>query len=296
MELKNYRLFVQLLESVMLEDSTAIAMLGSRRGGNEVAKYLHASKQLAHNQQFKQVEKILWNDLKDMYQGGWVLIKGSKSSGAIRASSNGYESVAYSPESRQIETFKNDRGGNILDFLKARIGRLEFFYVGADTGEVPKKKDIRQTQKAGMAGASASIDTIVTKFKPVWLKSIDAAEADIKGMITTMIKNNAYDKAEKKLNRLKTLRRISDELQAGELPASSNDMTMIQNNVRSALYMAAAHHYPDLTGEITRSRYSGLLDVQNSAGPDQILKDISSGNTKTLGTVLGFFKRNLITG
>ncbi len=121
-----------------------------------------------------------------------------------------------------------------------------------------------------------------------------AAEADVKGMISTMIKNDAYEKAERKLNILKSLQRAAESMEAGELDSAPE---WLQKAVGSAIVMAASHHYPEETGEISRGRYgSSGLQATHSEGPKKLLQDISGGDTAKLGTVLGFFKRNLITG
>jgi hypothetical protein len=59
--------------------------------------------------------------------------------------------------------------------------------------------------------------------------------------------------------------------------------------------MAASHYYPEQTGNISKD-YGGSYTAQNNEGPRQLLQDISQGDTKKLGTVLGFFKRALISG
>ena len=59
--------------------------------------------------------------------------------------------------------------------------------------------------------------------------------------------------------------------------------------------MAAAHYYPDTTGDITKS-YSRNYASAHQEGPQQLLKDISEGDTSKLGTILSFFKRALISG
>ena len=60
--------------------------------------------------------------------------------------------------------------------------------------------------------------------------------------------------------------------------------------------MAASNYYPETTGNIERSRYGGGLSAQFPEGPKQLLQDIANGDTAKLGTVLGFFKRSLISG
>jgi hypothetical protein len=292
---QHYQLFSQLFESFLEEDSTAIGMIGSLPGGKAVAQKLHKDMGLSHDQQFQPVDKISWSQLKDMYKGAWVLIKGAKGAGAIRAK-NGYESIAVNAETGEVETFRDDRGGNNLDFLKRNIGKLVGFYVGKETGNAAQKKRERESNKAPEGPQRVDQETLVKKFKPLWLRSIQAAEADIKGMIATMIKNGAYEKAERKLNILKSLQRASDALETGTL---EDTPSWLRVSVANAILMAASHHYPEETGEIQRSRYGGRggeLSATGYEGPRQLLQDISNGDTAKLGTILGFFKRNLITG
>lgn len=295
MRTEHYQLFADLFESFIKEDSSAIGMIGNLQGGRAVAQKLHKDMGLAHDQEFKEIPKIAWSDLKDMYKGGWVLIKGSKGAGAIRARGGNYESLAVDPASGEVQTFRDSRGGNNLDFLKNHIGKLTAFYVGKDTGKTGELQRKRRDNKDATGPSLVSQETLVKKFKPLWLKSMRAAEADVKGMITTMIKNDAYEKAERKLSILKSLQRAADAIETGELDSAPE---WLQKAVGSAVVMAASHHYPEETGEIQRSRYggSGSLQANNPEGPKKLLQDIANGDTAKLGTILGFFKRNLITG
>lgn len=283
-----------MFESFIQEDSSAISMIGNLTGGKAVAQKLHKDMGLAHDQQFSPVDKISWSQLKDMYKGGWVLIKGAKGAGAIRARSGNYESVAVNPETGAVDVFQDSRGGNNLEFLKSHIGKLMGYYVGKDTGKTADLKRKRDSYKADAGPKKIDQEIIVKKFKPLWLRSMKAAEADVKGMITTMIKNDAYEKAERKLSILKNLQRASEAMESGELDSAPD---WLQGAVSKAIMMAASHHYPDETGELQRSRWgSGGLTAANPAGPAKLLQDIANGDTPKLGTILGFFKRNLITG
>jgi hypothetical protein len=105
-----------------------------------------------------------------------------------------------------------------------------------------------------------------------------------------MIKNDAFEKAKKKLSQLEQLESGIDQLEQG-----SGTPDFIENSVNLGILMAAHHYYPDTTGEIRKS-YGRNYSSNNSEGPDQLLKDIASGDTKKLGTVLAFFKRSLISG
>lgn len=291
MKANNYQLFAQLCES-LTEASTSMDLIKGMAGGDAVIRKLHKEMGLSHNQEYNSIEKISWSELKDTYKGKWVILRGTTGVGAIKAVSGGYKAVASN--GGEVQTFSNDRGGNILDFLKGIIGKTTKMFTGSDTGSV---KDIRKNRADQQAGSSAKPEvsqaTLLKKFKPLWLKAIRAAQADVKGMVANMIKNDAFEKAKVKLNLLAKLDDAADMLETG----SSDTPGSLNSAISAAVTLAAGHHYPDLTGEISRGRYgdSGLI-AANGQGVRQLLQDIANGDQKKLGTVLGFFKRTLITG
>jgi len=288
MRQESYKIFAQLLEGYVDEASTSLDLISGNPGGKEVIVKLHKEMRLAHDQDYRQVDKISWSDLKGSYQGAWVIIKGAKGTGAIKARGDSYEAVASSGgETRSV---KDSRGGNILDFLKGEIGKLQKFYVGKGTRTVDDKKKKRSDAQANPAG-EVTVDTLTKKFKPLWVRAITAAIADIKGHIANQIKNDAFDKAEKKLSQVKTLQNAIDSLEAGDSDVPGS----VSQAINTAVLMAASHHYPEQTGNITRG-YSRGFNAERSEGPSQLLKDIAAGDQKKLGTVLGFFKRTLISG
>lgn len=291
MTANNYQLFAQLCESIT-EASSSMDLIKGMPGGNAVVQYLHKEMGLSHAQEYNPIDKISWNELKDSYKGKWVIMRGTTGVGAIKAVSGGYKAVASN--GGEVQRFSNDRGGNILDFLKGVIGKTTKMFTGADTGAVKTLQKTRAGNKGG-AGPAPMLDqqALLKKFKPLWLKSIRAAQADVKGMITNMIKNDAFEKAKVKLNLLSRLDDAIEMIETGneDTPSSVNAA------ISSAVTLAAGHHYPDQTGDINRGRYgdSGLVP-QSREGIQMLLKDISNGDQKKLGTVLGFFKRTLITG
>ena len=293
---ESYQVFAQLLETFLPESSTAMAVMGSVPGGRELIKTLHRDYSLAHDQRYDEVEKISWSDLKGNRYGAWVLIKGSKSAGAIRAEQSGsYQSAAFDPNTNAVDFFSDDRGGNNIDWLKNKIGKLRSFYIGISTGDL-KQKQMQRTQRATQQAASeVNHDTLVNKFRPLWLRTMTAAEADIKGMIAVMIKNSAYEKAQRKMEYAKKLSEAIESLETGTL---SETPSFLKSAVNLAVMMAAAHYYPEKTGEITRDRgYSRTTySSQFSDGPRLLLRNIASGDTSKLGTVLAFFKRSLVAG
>ena len=288
MQAKSYQIFAQLLEGYVDEASTSLSLISGNPGGNEVITKLHKEMKLAHDQDYRQVDKISWSELKDSYRGAWVIIQGAKGTGAIRARSGNYEAVAST--GGEVRVVKDGRGGNVLDFLKGEIGKLQKFYVGKNTSAVDDKQRKRQDSQSGMS-QEINQETLMKKFKPLWARAITAAVADIKGHIANQIKNDAFEKAKKKLSQVESLQNALESLESG----SSDVPGSVKSAINIAVLMAASHHYPDQTGTIGRG-YGSNYSAQHSEGTQQLLKDISAGDQKKLGTVLGFFKRALITG
>jgi hypothetical protein len=295
MKLENYRLFAQLCEGLITEVSSSLSIVQQNPGGDAVIKQLHTKSGLGHDQTYSLVPKISWSDLKDSYKGAWVIIIGSTGTGAIKATggnTGNYEAIASN--GGEVASANDSRGGNILDFLKSNIGTLKQYYVGKNTSKVADVKRTRAGQQANVGGKSMTTDTLVKKFKPLWAKAINQAIPDIKGMAITMIKNDAFEKAEKKLALAKSLESAANSIEAGEEDIPS----IIKSAVAMAVTMSASHYYPDKTGEITRAgRYgSSGSSPASYEGTTQLLADITAGDTQKLGTILAFFKRNLISG
>lgn len=292
-----HKIFAKLCEAYVTEVSSALDLVRGQPGGAEVIQKLHTSQQLAHDLVYKPVDKISWSSLKDAYRGAWVVITGNKGVAAIKASGGNtgtYTALAYNPVTKQVEQFSDGRGGNVIAFIKDHIGSLSKYYVASNTTSVRDKQRDRSARKEvpGGIGQPMSQDTLIKKFKPLWVKAMTAAIADIKGMASTMIKNDAFDKAAKKIALLKSIEDGIDMVQAGneEVPSS------VKRAVQVGILMAAAHHYPDQTGEITSSRYGGGYSSERPEGVQQLLTDIGKGDTAKLGTILSFFKRSLISG
>lgn len=287
-----YKTFATLCESYIAEVSSSLNIVQQKPGGRQVIQFLHKERALAHDQNYRPVDKISWSELKDAYRGAWVIVIGSQAVGAIKATggtTGSYEAVAVDPSTGEIRRVNDSRGGNILDFLKPMLGKFNSYYVGKNTTAVSDKQRSRANAQATPL-SDVNQETIIKKFKPLWIKAMNAAIADVKGIAATMIKNDAYDKAEKKINLLKKLQIAIESIEAGSADVPEN----IRTAVSSGILMAAAHHYPEQTGEIERSRYGGSLSSRNPEGPALLLKDISNGDTAKLGTILTFFKRSLM--
>jgi hypothetical protein len=291
MRIESYQVFAELLEGYVNEASTTMSLIANNPGGKEVVQKLHKDMSLAHDIGYRQVDKISWSELKDSYKGAWVIIQGTKGTGAIRARNSSYEAVASTGgETRSVS---DGRGGNIIDFLKGEIGKLNKFYVAPNTTAVADKQKKRRDAQKGAKGVEVTQSTLVAKFKPLWARAITASIADIKGHIANMIKNDAFEKAKRKLNYIETLQNGLEQLEAG----NADTPGFLSSAINSAVLMTASHYYPETTGNLDRSRYgSSGVSAQFNEGPAQLLKDIAGGDQKKLGTVLSFFKRSLISG
>lgn len=286
---EGYKVFAQLLEGYVNEASTSLSLITDNPGGQAVVLKLHKDMKLAHDQDYRQVDKISWSDLKEPYRGSWVIIKGTNGTGAIKSKGDRYEALASS--GGEVRSITDGRGGNILDFLKGEIGKLQKFYVGRNTSAVDDKQNKRADAQKGAAGPEVTVDTLTKKFKPLWVNAINAAISDIKGHIANQIKNDAFEKAERKLSQVRNLQNAIESLESGATDAPNS----VWSAINTAVLMAASHHYPEQTGNITKA-YSRGFQAERSEGPAQLLKDIAGGDQKKLGTVLGFFKRTLISG
>ena len=289
--MEGYKIFAQLCEAYITEVSSTLNLVKQHPGGTEVIQKLHQNSGLAHDQSYSPVAKIAWSDLKDSYRGAWVIITGAKGTGAIRASggnTGNYE--AFASTGGEVQVMTNSRGGNIIDFLKGQIGNLKTFYVGKNSTAVKDKKKQRSERNAEAGPNVVNQESLVKKFRPLFQKSLAATIADVKGMASNMLKNDAFEKAKKKIDLLQTLEQSADALNNGE-----DVPNIIKRAVQIGILMAAAHHYPEQTGEIQRSGYGGGYNPENREGPELLLKDIAGGDTAKLGTILGFFKRSLIS-
>ena len=285
------KLFAQFCETFLPEASSSMAVIQQHPGGKDVIQKLHKDQKLAHDISYSPVAKISWSELKDSYRGAWVIIQGDNGTGAIKASGgNTGDYFAVASTGGETRSMNDSRGGNVIDFLKGEIGGLRKFYVGKNTTAVSDKQQKRISAKVG-TDTTISKEKLIKKFKPLWAKAITAAIADIKGHVANQIKNDAFEKAKRKLDHIEALQNGLEAIEAG----SGDVPQFIESAVNTAILMSAAHYYPEQTGDITKSYGRGYSSA-NAEGPQLLLKDISEGDTAKLGTILSFFKRTLISG
>jgi hypothetical protein len=284
-----YHSFADLGEALLFEAST-VSSVATGPGAQQILKYLHSAQKLAHNQEFSPATKISWSELKDAAKGAWVILNYPKGTGAIKAHQGSYYAVAST--GGEVESFSNDRGGNILEFLKGKLGgNPKSMQIGKDSGGVSilhrKRSELNKAPEANTVNPA----TLLKKFKPLWIKGANAAIADIKGMVGIMIKNDSFEKAGKKIEQLKALTGTVDAVESG----TNDNPELFKNAVETAINMAAHYYYPEETGELSRGYRTGSFNAASQAGPMKLLTDIRNGDTQKLGTILSFFKRSLIS-
>lgn len=275
---------------------------GENKGGpymmRQLIKTLHTRYGMSHNQEFVPAHRVLFGELKEFPQGAWSLIAGSNGCAATKWDGNTHQVVVSSDGG--IETWENQRGGNIEAFIKQRIGKMLKFYLAADNRYAKKKRSDRA--KAAAANSKGpdvvTLDSLVMRLKPLWMRYISIAEADIGGMIKTMISAGAYTRASNKLQYLSKIDKVLKKMEAGDFQGRSNSYShdsvvdFVGNALKGALAMTAHQFYPDLTGEITRNN-AGEYSV-GSHGVQQILTDISNGDLSKIAVTMRHFKRTLL--
>lgn len=289
MNIKSHQLFAQLCESIVFEDSTSLDLIKRHPGGAQVISTLHKEYGLPHDQKYERTPKMSWSIFKSVNHGSWAIIEYPGGTGAIKQMNEKYTVLASTGGA--VETLRESHGGAVMNWLKSRLGgNPRALYVGRDTGDAAQKRRDRVRHAVSVEKSGVTMDSLMIKFKPLYVKATNAAMADIKGIISMMIKNNAFYKAEAKLNQLKQLDSALQELE------QRNDRipSIFKSAINNAVILSAGHYYPEQTGAIEKRAYSAL-NSESSVGVDQLLKDIQNGDTNKLGTVLAFFKRGLIT-
>lgn len=300
--------------AVLLESSTANALIKNSPGSQQVIRAMHANFKLGHNVNW-QPGNLKFGEIKDMAgqsKHAYVLLVGERGSAGIvyvnrymQRKPSSYAVIAS--DGGEAEELKSGASKDISALIKQVIGRVQATYVTYQSVEkaaatvLRKNRADNKTQPTGYVDPNVTLEAnaklLLNKFRPLWLKAIQAATADMKGVVVTMIKNDAFDAANKKLNKLKKLEKLVHDINHG---GDTEDLeTSMGKFLTYSLYMTASHFYPDLTGEVSGSPnagyYSRDLSVQSTDGVKKIIADIAAGDNTKLSAILAFFKRGLMS-
>lgn len=298
--MNNYERFSQLCEGIVTEASTAMAEF-SGPGAQEILKYLHTDQALGHDVNLKPVVRPKWADLGNN-KGSWFLISGNKGFAAAKYDAgtyrNGgtYQLFASTgvPDPEEGNMIYSNHAYNATDankFVKDHVGDTKKFYMVGSlySSDLRSKRASNQPNDAKQRLIDKEI--LIKRFKPLFKKILIAARADVSGVVNSMIKNDAYDRAEKKIEHLKLLDRTLQNLENGEdIPE------LLRDAVGNSLIMTARYYYPKQTGKINTvyGYRSNALAPESSDGVKQVLIDIQSGDRQKLSAVLAYLKRSLI--
>jgi hypothetical protein len=285
--MNNYKYFALLCESLLVEASTTSDIISRHPGGQMLMKHMHQKHGLLHDQQYEEIPKISWRVVKEEAKT-WLLLIGSLGVGAIKWSNKTDKYHAIVATRGEIESFADDRAGNVVDFLKTRIGTVRKMYLGAeDIGSRRKIIQRHAITKAATPVEEMTVDKLVQKFKPLFFKAVEQAKADIKGIVSHMVKNDLYNKAKARLDKIIKLETALEEIRGNQVPG------IVRSAVNDAVILAAKHFYPAEAGDIIKTYQSGYV-LNNSDVITKLLQDIANGDTKKLGSILGFLKQRLI--
>lgn len=295
--MSTHKQFSQLFESIVNEVSTGMAQF-SDPNAQELLKTLHRTKTLGHDVTYEKIPRISWSTLKDS-PDQWFIIKGANGWAAIslRNKRSAYEVYTVNgipnPENNELVTLTKvgtATDGNNL--LKNTIGKLiDFYEVDSRYSNKLRSERFNARAKANPYENKASTGYIIKRFMPIFTRLLTNAKADIKGVISAMVKNDASrDKINTKLYKINSIEQSLNRLKEGVIDEYLTDA------VSKAVVFAARYYYPEETGELTSQYYSGRTSFRqaNSDGVNHILSDISEGDTSKLSGVLAYLKKVLV--
>jgi len=312
------------LSEILSEASTAMSAVRNSPYADQLIKTIHSSLALPHNQEWAPVDSISWMDVKD-YAPNFVLMAGTKGTAAVKWASGHYSLVTASSEGIQTDnriTSINAAASQI----KSNIGKITGFWINPKTYLLSFRRalgayhsashvsdtsvdQLRRKRRTAQAltipnmydinrGPSYNRQVLLAKLRPLFGKYVQQALADVKGAVGISIKNDAFDRAKKKLQVAKSLQELYDTLEQAK---SVEDLpNVLKQTLNLAILMAAGYYYPEETGNISRgaarAHYRSDASSAYSAGPNKVIADIVNGDTKKLSTVMAFLKQELVHG
>jgi hypothetical protein len=308
-----YESFAELCEHILLEASTTFDILKDpsgewHPGADMIMDYLMRQKTIKHDVQWTSISAAQVNaQAKTLNTKGAVVLLCERGTAWLNVYSMEYESfqayVGTADEMRKLSQL-NQYGSvrttfelpQLLKSIKETLGPIQKAFVTQDTGQ-GAVSGLRK-KRAKVAPKEYSYKKVLLRFKPLWSKVITQAMADVKGFYMQLIKNDAYGKAEKKMEQVRRLRNILDELEAGDENALQKSLLPF---LVTAVHMAAAHHYPNLGGKWEKvwngtESSPSMRRLKPATAATQLLSDLGQGDNSKLGTVLAYLKQELLKG
>lgn len=307
-----------LLEDILDEDSsiTDISAVRSSPYADALIKKVHEYFSMPHDVKWQaEGDKITWADIKKK-SPNYVIIQGQDGTGAIKwnGGAGNWEVVLSGKEG--VKIYSDSSINNLFREIKGTIGKITGYWsaigVGAGStnlsgyskvstnreGPVEKKRAMRKAARTiknpttldPNASESQNIQAVMLKLRPVYIKYVAQAIADIKGVIGMSLKNDAYDKVKRKMEILNYLKNIRDEL----LDNPKVIPERLKDKLRPALYLTSSYYYPDETGEFTLGTGYRSRTPSKTSGQRKVISDIANGDTKKLTTLMNYLKQALL--
>lgn len=306
------------------EVSSISTTLGKSDDVQRMIRYLHKNKGAPHDLKFMSIAKdeLDWGAFKKIR--GWLLFKCDKGIAAVqRTSSHGNYNLVMSndawvngpnetdPETGVVTTaierareaidnlvsvavkvnenlieLEADRKDELLRAIRGGVGKIKEMHIAKVSDAHLDKRTNRALKPAETGG---SIAALVKKFKPILIKAITQADAELSGVVSIAIKSKSYDRATKIVAKLRSLSKLVSNLESG----TGTGGDIMTDAVRYAVSMTAVREF-----DITDARIGGWserISVEVSASNfKQILDRAAAGDGKIIAELLYYFKRYMM--
>jgi hypothetical protein len=297
-----------LLEEILDEDSTITSAVRRSPYADALVKYVHKELAMPHDLQWQEEQKITWADIKSR-SPNYVLIQGQDGTGAIKW--NGSQWVVVLSTKEGITRFSDSSINTLFKEIKERIGKIRGYWAAVNSGVSAYRGastnsrgtvDAKRTERVAArtitkpntldpkANNEQNISAVLYKLRPLYIKYIEQAIADIKGVIGMALKNDAYGKVKQKLEILAHLQSAREELldNPNEIPQR------LKEKLRPALYMTSSHFYPDETGNFNLGGGYRGRTPERTEGQRKVISDIANGDNKKLIILMNYLKQSLL--
>ena len=283
-------------ESLLLEYSSTIALMKNPQGewapgAKAMGRWVTDQQNIGHDVKWDSAglyDAIL---LRKVTPTGAILLQGSDGLAWITKSGNGVKLTLATDQSNEVSADKGKWSGDesTMAFVRRKIGDIQQAWITQNL----RKKDVTSLRKKrASAAVAAKPQQILMRLKPLWLKMLTQALADLQGYTQQLIKHNSFEHAKNKLDHTERLHTLVDMLKRGESNAVLHEL---QQPLLAAVNLAAAHHYPHLSNTWLNPLYVALYDIgSNKQAVNQLLTDLSAGQYQLLGSVMGYFKQQLL--
>ena len=299
-----------LLREILDEDSSITSAVRNSPYADELIKRVHKDFAMPHDVRWEQLEKVTWADIKSR-SPNYVIIQGQNGTGAIKWNGSTWQVMLAGEDG--ITSDRDDSINTLFKEIKNTIGKITGYWAAIGQGRLSyrgasdntigavdikrqKRKDSRAmvvnpTTLDPNASREHNTEVILRKLRPVYMRYLEQAIADVKGVVGMALKNDSYGKVSQKIAILNNLQNVRQELidNPNVIPGK------IKERLRPALYLTASHFYPDETGNFALGVHQyGRGQPSSQRGPNQVITDIANGDQKKLITLMNYLKQSLL--